>query len=104
MAKPKIVWTETATKQLQITLQYWIFRNQSNRYSKRIASKVKERLRILAKFPLTGIETEWKNTRKIVVEHFSIFYEWNEDMLIIKSFWDNRQDPETLKTWLDKFD
>lgn len=68
MAKPKIVWTETAAKHL----------------------------RIILKNPQTFKETEINTIRESAMGHFSIYYKITADQLIVMAFWDNRQDPKKL--------
>ncbi len=68
MAKPKIAWTETATKHLKINL----------------------------KNPKAFKETEINNIRESAMDHFSITYQVTADQLIVMAFRDNRQDPKKL--------
>lgn len=96
MAGRKVVWTLTAQKQLEITLRYWATRNQNNRYSKKIASELKSRLKTLSNFPFSGTAAQSEGMRKIAMGHFSVYYMLNDNQLIVLLFWDNRQDPEEL--------
>jgi len=50
----------------------------------------------MAKRTIIGKKTDFPNTRVITLGHYSIFYKYNNEQIIIMSFWDNRQDPQKL--------
>lgn len=66
MAKHNVIWTRTADIQFAGILEYWVKRNNSKTYSKKLLKLVSERTKQIAK----------KN--------------------IITAFWDNRQNPKKL--------
>lgn len=47
MAQLKIFWTETAIQQRNYIFEYWIERNKSNTYAKKLNQKIKERTELL---------------------------------------------------------
>lgn len=102
MAEIKIFWTNTAVKQRNSIFEYWNERNNSTRYSKKLNTFIKERLKILKPNPGIGKRTEFVNTRAISLGHYSIFYQIIESQIFIISFWDNRQDPVKLLKFLKK--
>lgn len=102
MAQLTIHWTETAIRQRNYIFEYWIERNQSTTYAKKLNEKIKERTTLLKNNPDLGKNTDFKNTRAVSLGHYSIFYQTSETKIIITGFWDNRQEPEKLLKFLKK--
>ncbi|MCB0495655.1 MAG: type II toxin-antitoxin system RelE/ParE family toxin [Cyclobacteriaceae bacterium] len=102
MAIKRIVWTETAARQRNIILQYWVERNKSNNYSLKLLELSNEKVRIIAKRPKMYRLSEFPKTRVASMGHFSIYYKINGDTVIVTAFWDNRQNPEKLLKELNK--
>lgn len=96
MAKLKLFWSETALKQRTDIFTFWNKKNKSNSYSKRLSLLLKERTNRLLTFPEIGRKVAIEKTRVISIEHFSLFYEIDDDKIVIISFWDNRRDPKKL--------
>ena len=96
MVKLSIFWTETAIRQRNIVFYYWIERNKSNTYAKKLNEKIKERTSLLKNNPELGKKTDFNNTRALSLGHYSILYQKIDSKIIITAFWDNRQDPEKL--------
>ena len=100
MARVTIHWTETAIRQRNHVFEYWIGRNQSTTYAKKLNEKIKERTNLLKQNPELGTKTDYKNTRAVSLGHYSILYQINDLGIMITGFWDNRQDPEKLIKFL----
>jgi plasmid stabilization system protein ParE len=96
MVKRKIVWTRTADIQFVGVLEYWVKRNKSSSYSKKLVRLVAKRTAEIADNPFMNKSTDFINTRVVSLGNFSIFYEVTEKQIIISSFWDNRQNPTKL--------
>ena len=96
MAKRNVVWTRTADLQFVGILEYWVKRNKSNLYSKKLVRLVSERTRQIAKDPFIYKSTDFKDTRVASMDNFSIYYKITNDQIIVLAFWDNRQDPKKL--------
>ena len=96
MAKRIIVWTETAARQRRAVLKYWTFRNKSTVYAKKLIKLIAKRAEIIAKNPMLFKPADFPETRVCAIGHFSIFYKYTNNKLIITAFWDNRQDPAKL--------
>ncbi len=47
MAKPKVVWTETAAKQRREILKYWTERNQSTNYAEKLIEVTAKHLKVI---------------------------------------------------------
>ena len=102
MAQLTIHWTETAIRQRNYIFEYWIERNQSTTYAKKLNEKIKERTNLLKQNPQLGKNTDFKNTRVLSLGHYSILYQKSNLKIIITGFWDNRQEPEKLLKFLTK--
>jgi plasmid stabilization system protein ParE len=96
MAKRNVIWTRTADLQFVGILEYWVKRNKSNAYSKKLVKLVSERTKQIADKPLIYKATDFKDVRVASLGNFSIYYKVSEKEIIITAFWDNRQDPEKL--------
>ncbi|MDT0691320.1 type II toxin-antitoxin system RelE/ParE family toxin [Salegentibacter sp. F188] len=96
MAGRKIIWTRTADIQLVGVLEYWVKRNKSNVYSRKLFHLVTNRTKQIAENPFLYKQTNFKNVRVASLGNFSIYYKAFKNEIIITSFWDNRQDPKQL--------
>ncbi len=96
MARRNVVWTRTADLQFVGILEYWVKRNKSNSYSKKLIELVAERIKQISKTPFIYKLTDFEDTRVASLGNFSIYYKVNEEQIIIYAFWDNRQDPKKL--------
>lgn len=96
MVKRTIIWTKTADLQFVGVLEYWIKRNKSTSYSKKLLSKVTERTTQITISPEIYKKTDFANTRVASLGNFSIFYKTSDSEIIITAFWDNRQDFKKL--------
>jgi plasmid stabilization system protein ParE len=97
MAKRKIIWSNRAKIKRYEILWYYIERNKSNTYSKKLNIRFNKELRLLIKYPDLGINTDIKRVRGLIIEHFILFYEFNQNIIIVHYLWDSRQNPEELK-------
>lgn len=96
MAKRNVIWTKTADLQFVGILEYWVKRNKSNTYSKKLVKLVSKRTKQIAKRPFIYKSTDFKDIRVASLGNFSIFYKITDEQIIISAFWDNRQDPKKL--------
>lgn len=96
MAKRNVIWTRTADLQFIGILEYWVKRNKSNAYSKKLVKLVSERTEQIAEKPFIYKPTDFNETRIASLGNFSIYYKVTDEQIIISAFWDNRQDPKKL--------
>ena len=96
MAKRNIVWTRTADLQFVGVLEYWVKRNKSNTYSKKLLRLVTERVLQISEKPFIYKSTDFKDVRAASLRNFSIYYKVSDEQIIITAFWDNRQDKKNL--------
>lgn len=97
MVKRRIIWTSKSKNQLIDFLEYFNFRNKSKLYSQKLYRKINSELTILILQPNIGKKTNKINVRGLLIENYTIFYEINENQIIILLVWDNRQNPKKLK-------
>jgi len=96
MAKRNVVWTRTADLQFVGILEYWVKRNKSTNYSKKLLKLVTEKTLQISKNSYIFKATDFNDVRVASLKHFSIYYKVTEQQIIIMAFWDNRQDPKKL--------
>ncbi len=96
MAERNVIWTRTADIQFVGVLEFWVKRNKSNTYSKKLVKLVSERTKQIADNPLIYKATDFTDVRVASLGNFSIYYKVSEENIIITAFWDNRQDPKEL--------
>jgi plasmid stabilization system protein ParE len=96
MAKRIVIWTRTADIQFIGVLEYWVKRNKSNSYSKKLLTLVDKKTKEIAASPFIYKSSDFKDIRVATLGNFSIFYKVSDDQIIITAFWDNRQDPKKL--------
>lgn len=61
MAKRNVVWTKTADLQYAGILEFWVNKNKSNTYSKRLVKLVSERTEQIASNPFIYKVTDFKD-------------------------------------------
>ncbi|TDT50694.1 toxin YoeB [Maribacter spongiicola] len=72
MAKRNVIWTKTADIQFFGILEYWVKRNTSTRYSKKLVRLVSDRTKQIAKSPLINKSIDFKDVRVASLGNFSI--------------------------------
>lgn len=97
MAGKRIIWSGPAGNELRKILNFYVQRNGNIIYSKKLLRQIEKLLSTLSESPLLGRLTSNQVTRVIPLEQFLIFYEVQEGVIQIVSFWDNRQDPRKKK-------
>lgn len=97
MARQKIIWSHKAKIKLLQILQFYIERNYSKTYSVKLYKQFQKNIKLLEKQPNLGIKTEIPNIRSLIIGEFIVFYEISDELIIIHSLWDCRQNPDDLK-------
>ena len=101
MNKP-VRWSERAKLDLTSIKKFYDTRNQSPAYSKKLLKTFRDTSKLIQKFPLLSIPTEFNNIRGFVILDYIIFYEITEDCILILFIWDCRRDPDQLRTILNR--
>lgn len=96
MAKHDVIWTKTADLQFVGVLEYWVTRNKSTNYSKKLVKLVSRKTNQISQKPFIYKATDFKSIRVASMGNFSIYYKVTDKQIIVVAFWDNRQDPKKL--------
>jgi plasmid stabilization system protein ParE len=96
MAK-KIIWSKRALKERFELFDYWNKRNKSTRYSLKLNQQIKATTYLLSMSPLIGKKTDIEAIRIKIIEEYLLFYEIQENQIIILSIKDGRQHPDKMK-------
>lgn len=79
----KIIWTTKAKNEFKDILQYWLDRNKSNAFSKKLTVLIIEELDLLSNFPQMGKPTDIPNIRVKIIHNYLLYYEVIDDSLYI---------------------
>lgn len=96
MAKKQIIWASRAQQDRLKILEYWLNRNKSINYSKKLYALINSATEILSVYPEIGKPTEIENVRVKIVRDYLIIYETKKDRIEILTISDSRQDPRKL--------
>ena len=96
MAQRTVRWTRIADIHLVGILEYWVKRNKSNTYSKKLIKIVANRTKKIAEIPIIYKKGDFKDTWVSPLGNFNIYYKVTGEEILITAFWDNRQDPKKL--------
>ncbi|MDR0928036.1 MAG: type II toxin-antitoxin system RelE/ParE family toxin [Ignavibacteria bacterium] len=92
----RVAFTEKAQAQFDAVLAYWDIRNQSTAYSDKLADRLENALRMILSNPYIDIKSEFGDTRSILMENYRLYYKIDGNVIHILSFWDTRQNPDSL--------
>ena len=93
MVRVKIEWTIEARLDLLDILEFYLQRNGNSIYSKKLNTRITESVKLLAKNPFLGKQTEDPAIRALVTGDYQIIYEVFEKLILIVMIWDCRRDP-----------
>jgi plasmid stabilization system protein ParE len=96
MAK-KIIWTNKADKIFSLILEFYLERNGSKTYSRKLNQEIKEILDLLLKHPYLGVKTDLDEIRVLIHGNYKIFYTVISQTIIIHFVWDTRQNPDNIR-------
>lgn len=91
-----VIWVNEAQNDRIEILKYWIERNKSKTYSKKLNQLFKESLNRISKYPFIGKLTDLENVRIKIVRDYVIYYKITLNEIIVLRIWDSRQNPEFL--------
>jgi hypothetical protein len=87
MDEIKIIWSNIAVTQRNKVFEYWNTRNKS----------IYDKIDLLKSNPHAGKFGSLKPFRILHLGNYSLVYRYSASVIYIISFWDNRQNPDTLK-------
>jgi toxin YoeB len=93
----KVVWTKESLENKLEILTYWLRRNKSNTYSRKLDAIFKGSMKEIAKFPSLGKPTKRDSIKYIIIGDYLMFYKHDHETLNVLHIWDTRRDPKQLK-------
>lgn len=63
----------------------------------KLFQRFNKELRILIKQPEIGIKTDIDSVRGLIIEDYILFYEVDNEKIIVHTLWDCRQNPDNLR-------
>lgn len=93
----KIEWTQTSLEDRFKIYTFWVEKNRSDSYSKKLEILFNEAARLISEFPEIGTETDFPQLRVKVIKSYKLFYLNQVDKIKIVRIWDSRQDPTILE-------
>ncbi|MGF7138320.1 type II toxin-antitoxin system RelE/ParE family toxin [Roseimarinus sediminis] len=94
MAKQKIIWSARAKLELLEILDFYFKRNGTKTYSIKLNANFRNAVRLIAKYPRLGFQSDIPNTRVLIEGNYAIFYEIKTEVIEISSIWDCRQNQD----------
>jgi plasmid stabilization system protein ParE len=102
MARFKIEWSVEARIDFLGILEFYVKRNNSVSYSRKLNSEINKHIKLLSSNPFLGVETDIKSVRTLIHNHFQLIYEIYDKTIVIVMIWDNRRNPEVKQEKLFK--
>jgi toxin YoeB len=93
MAKFKVEWSIEARLDLLDILDFYIEKNKSAAYSKKLNSKINNSVKLITKNPLIGLQSGVETVRALITGDYQIIYEILDKTILIVMIWDCRRDP-----------
>ena len=93
----KIEWTKTSIQDRFEIYKFWIEKNKSDSYSKKLEILFNEATRLVSEFPEIGTETDFPGLRVKVIKSYKLFYTDDSNTIRIIRIWDTRQNPQNLE-------
>ena len=94
----KILWTDNALKELEITIEY-LEENWTEKELRNLALKLEEIVTLVSQnpnlFQVSDIKKEIR--RVIILSHNTLYYRITDNQIEIISFFSNRQSPKKRK-------
>ncbi|WP_342086633.1 type II toxin-antitoxin system RelE/ParE family toxin [Dyadobacter sp. OTU695] len=96
MAK-QVIWSARAHTDRKEILEYWIHRNKSKTYSRKLNHLFNEAVQLVAMYPKIGKRTDVEFVRIKIVRDYFIIYEETDSDIHILTIWNSHQDPKNLE-------
>ncbi|MEQ9422891.1 MAG: type II toxin-antitoxin system RelE/ParE family toxin [Cyclobacteriaceae bacterium] len=96
----RLIWSKSAVRDKRDILSYWIKRNESKNYSRKLNKLFDETAALVTAHPGIGNRTDFKDTRLKVVRDYWMVYRVVDETVQILRIWDTRRDPQRFKSLL----
>ena len=94
MVKQKIDWSVDAKLDLYDILDFYINRNSTVTYSKKLNARIDKSIRLISKNPFIGTKTNYESVRALITGDYQIIYEIFEQLILTIMIWDCRRNPD----------
>ena len=93
----KIEWTQTSIRDRFEIYKFWVEKNKSDSYSKKLEILFNEAAKLISEFLEIGTETDFSGLRVKVIKSYKLFYTDDSETIKIIRIWDTRQNPQNLE-------
>ena len=100
MAGKTIRWSIRAQQDRLQILEYWINRNKSNTYAKKLYLLFNSAIDLISSHPEIGKPTNKENVKIKVVKDYLVIYQIQPESIDILTIWDSRQDPKNIERFI----
>jgi plasmid stabilization system protein ParE len=90
----RVIWSANAKHDLKEILAYWVYRNKSKTYSKKLNSLIHKAIDEIISYPKAAKLTGIKNVRAKIIGDYTIFFEELNNTIYVLRVWDSRRNPE----------
>ncbi len=102
MAKKQVIWSIRAQQDRLAFFEYWINRNGSKVYAKKLSKLFTDATVQIAAYPKIGKSTIRSDIRIAVIKDYLMLYKVNPNQIEILTLFDSRQNPTKLDKQLKK--
>jgi len=93
----QVIWSARAHTDRKEILEYWINRNKSKTYSRKLNQLFREAVQLVSMHPKIGKRTDVQSVRIKIVRDYFVIYEETESEIHVLTIWNSHQDPENLE-------
>jgi plasmid stabilization system protein ParE len=94
----KVVWSVRAQRERFEILEYWVNRNKSKTYSRKLYQLFRIGMKKVSEMPESGIPTGNPDVRIKIVKDYLIYYHITASKTIeVLTIWDSRRNPKKFK-------
>ncbi len=101
MAK-QIIWSKKAKQDKKEILDYWLKRNKSYVYPRKLNNLLNEAINLTTQHSMPRRSTDVAEVYVKTVRDYKVFFKEDENSIYIITIWDTRQDSNNLKIILKK--
>lgn len=94
----KVVWSVRAQRERLEILEYWVNRNKSKTYSRKLYQLFRTGMKKVSEMPESGILSEKPDVRIKIIRDYLVYYHISASNTIeVLTIWDSRRNPKKFK-------
>lgn len=93
MVQRKVIWSVEAKLDLFDILDFYLKRNGSAVYSKKLNLRFQKSVQLISQNPFIGSQTDFEMVRTLIRDDYQIIYEIFDQFILIIMIWDCRRNP-----------